>query len=180
MAHLRRKARLWAKKRIEKESSILGDGDEESVLPADFIIPHDNNYSTPPPLVTVNLRSLELLRTENSVQSTPLPTPTPTTTTTNTNTSTAPSLVSYPAKINFSVSIDGEHTVEHSFSLSYDINFVTAHPCTPSHRVRFLKSPSSPTIQQIDVSGEDVFNKHARPAHRTGKWRDTYEVANQG
>ncbi|KAF4345968.1 hypothetical protein FBEOM_110 [Fusarium beomiforme] len=163
-AHLGKKARLWAKKRVERESSILGDADEYSVFPADFIIPHENSYSTPPPLISVTLRSLELLSPANSIQSTPF---TKLTSSTNAN-NKEPELLSFPANVNFAVSIDGFAAENFSFSLSYDINFVTAHPCSPSHRVRFIKSPSSPTIQQIDVSGSDTFGQGSRPAHRTG------------
>ncbi|KAI8722245.1 hypothetical protein NCS52_00368000 [Fusarium sp. LHS14.1] len=169
-AHLGKKARLWAKKRVERESSILGDADEYSVLPADFIIPHENNYSTPPPLMSVTLRSLELLAPANSIQATPFA---KSASLAGSNTKD-PELLSFPANINFGVSIDGFTPENFSFSLSYDISFVTAHPCSPSHRVRFLKSPSSPTIQQIDVSGSDMLGKSSRPAHRTGhplhKW----------
>lgn len=163
-AHLGKKARLWAKKRVERESSILGDADEYSVLPADFIIPHENNYSTPPPLMSVTLRSLELLAPANSIQATPFA---KSASLAGSNTKD-PELLSFPANINFGVSIDGFAPEDFSFSLSYDISFVTAHPCSPSHRVRFLKSPSSPTIQQIDVSGSDMLGKSSRPAHRTG------------
>ncbi|KAM0556888.1 hypothetical protein ACHAPJ_005561 [Fusarium lateritium] len=163
-AHLGKKARLWAKKRVERESSILGDADEYSVFPADFIIPHENSYSTPPPLINVNLRSLELLSPANSIQTTPFTKTTPP----STATSKEPELLSFPANVNFGVMIDGFTAEQFSFSLSYDINFVTAHPCSPSHRVRFVKSPSSPTIQQIDVSGSDTFGQGSRPAHRTG------------
>ncbi|PNP76892.1 hypothetical protein FNYG_09782 [Fusarium nygamai] len=163
-AHLGKKARLWAKKRVERESSILGDADEYSVFPADFIIPHENNYSTPPPLISVTFRSLELLSPANSIQSTPFTKLTPGASVNNKE----PELLSFPANVNFAVSIDGFTAKSFSFSLSYDINFVTAHPCSPSHRVRFVKSPSSPTIQQIDVSGSDTFGQGSRPAHRTG------------
>ncbi|KAF4465825.1 hypothetical protein FALBO_7328 [Fusarium albosuccineum] len=169
-AHLGKKARLWAKKRVERESSILGDADEYSVLPADFIIPHENNYSTPPPLISVELRSLELLAPANSIQATPFAK----SPSLGGTTAKDPELLSFPANMNFGVSIDGFTPEQFSFSLSYDISFVTAHPCAPSHRVRFLKSPSSPTIQQIDVSGSDMLGKSSRPAHRTGhplhKW----------
>ncbi|RGP61823.1 hypothetical protein FLONG3_10410 [Fusarium longipes] len=162
MAHLGKKARLWAKKRVERESSILGDADEYSCFPADFIIPHENSYSTPPPLISVTFRSLELISSES--------TKAPSARATNKD----PELVPLPAVVNFAVAIDG-FTAEHfSFSLAYDISFVTAHPCSPSHRVRFVKSPSSPTIQQIDVSGSDTFGQGSRPANRTGhplhKW----------
>ncbi|KAJ4005117.1 hypothetical protein NW766_011264 [Fusarium irregulare] len=156
MAHLGKKARLWAKKRVERESSILGDADEYSCFPADFIIPHENNYSTPPPLIGVTLRSLELVPSESSK------------TNSGREINKDPELLSRPATVNFAVAIDG-FTAEHfTFSLAYDISFVTAHPCSPSHRVRFVKSPSSPTIQQIDVSGSDTFGQGSRPAHRTG------------
>lgn len=162
LAHLGKKARLWAKKRIEKESNILGDADELSVLPADFIIPHENNYSTPPPRVEINLSSLELLAPANNIQKTPFNQET-------SNGRKSPELFSYPANVHFAVSVDGGLPEEFSFSLSYDISFVTAHPCAPSQRVRFLKSPTSPTIQQIDVFGSEMLGMNARPAHRTGK-----------
>lgn len=167
LAHTGKKARLWAKKRIEKESNILGDADELSVLPADFIIPHENTYSTPPPRVDVNLQSLELLAPANNIQKAPfnnLEAETP-------SGRKSPELFSYPANLHFAVNIDGGPPVEFSFSLSYDINFVTAHPCAPSQRVRFLKSPSSPTIQQIDVFGSEMLGMNFRSAHRTGKQR---------
>ncbi|KAF5017401.1 hypothetical protein F66182_10673 [Fusarium sp. NRRL 66182] len=161
-AHLGKKARLWAKKRVERESSILGDADEHSVFPADFIIPHENTYSTPPPLVNITLNSLELVAPAKSIQTT-------TFTKTTSATDKDPELLSHPANVSFAVSIDG-FTAEHfTFSLSYDINFVTAHPCSPSHRVRFVKSPSSPTIQQIDVSGSDTFGQGTiHTARRSG------------
>ncbi|KAI6775779.1 hypothetical protein HG530_002537 [Fusarium avenaceum] len=169
-AHLGKKARLWAKKRVERESSILGDSDEYSVFPADFIIPHENSYSTPPPLISVTFRSLELLSPTNSIPATTFTKPTHPDNVNNKD----PALVSSPASVHFAVSIDGFTAENFSFSLSYDIGFVTAHPCSPSHRVRFVKSPSSPTIQQIDVSGSDTFGQGSRPAHRTGhplhKW----------
>ncbi|KAM0446383.1 hypothetical protein ACHAQK_001305 [Fusarium lateritium] len=169
-AHLGKKARLWAKKRVERESSILGDSDEYSVFPADFIIPHENSYSTPPPLISVTFRSLELLSPNNSIQATTFTKPTHPDNVNNKD----PALVSSPASVHFAVSIDGFTAENFSFSLSYDIGFVTAHPCSPSHRVRFVKSPSSPTIQQIDVSGSDSFGQGSRPAHRIGhplhKW----------
>ncbi|KAG8671470.1 hypothetical protein FPOAC1_004718 [Fusarium poae] len=156
MAHLGKKARLWAKKRVERESSILGDADEYSCFPADFIIPHENNYSTPPPLISVTFRSLELVSSE------------PTNVFPARAANKDPELLSLPATVNFAVAIDGFTAENFSLSLAYDISFVTAHPCSPSHRVRFIKSPSSPTIQQIDVTGSDTFGQGSRPANRTG------------
>lgn len=80
-----------------------------------------------------------------------------------------PELLSYPARIRFLVSTSEIAEEAHTFALSYDINFVTAHPCSPSQRVKFLKSPTSPTIQQIDVSGSDMLGKNSRSAQRIGK-----------
>src|SRR5690349_2677852 len=47
-----KKARIWGKHAIERESNVLGDTDPSSVLPADFIIPFENIYKdkTPPML----------------------------------------------------------------------------------------------------------------------------------
>ncbi|KAF4991397.1 hypothetical protein FGRMN_7856 [Fusarium graminum] len=172
-AHLGKKARLWAKKRVERESSILGDSDEYSIFPADFIIPHENTYSTPPPLISVTFGSLELLSPTNSIQPTTLTKTAPH----GSANDREPALVSSPASVNFAVSIDGFTAENFSFSLAYDVSFVTAHPCSPSHRVRFVKSPSSPTIQQIDVSGSDTFGQGSKPAHRTGKYTSSFPTA---
>ncbi|KAI5464486.1 hypothetical protein BGZ63DRAFT_351217 [Mariannaea sp. PMI_226] len=167
LVRLGKRARLWAKKRLERESSILGDADETSVLPADFIIPHETNYSTPPPLLVVKFGSLELLAPANSVQTEPFQKQKQEDGA-STGSDKEPELLSHPATVSFSVSIDDQVTEQFSFSLAYDVIFVTAHPCTPSRSVRFVKSPTSPTIQQIDVSGSDLFSKSSRPAHRTG------------
>ncbi|POR32539.1 Uncharacterized protein TPAR_07258 [Tolypocladium paradoxum] len=165
IAHMGKRARLWGKKKIERESSILGDGTQDSVLPADFIIPHENAYSTPPPGVYVELLSLDLSSPAGSVPATPLSdiiaTPAA-------ECCKGPEMLSYPASVKFYVSIEGKTEEELICPLSYDINFVTAHPCAPSHRVRMLKSPSSPTIQKIDVSGSDMLGKGSRSAYRMG------------
>lgn len=149
-----KKARIWAKQVIERESRILGDGDSSSVLPADFIIPFENVYKDrSPPNIRIELRSLNLKPLENSIRTTrssledgltPL-----------TDISTPPPAVrTCPATVTFTVS-DNDTGEEHdyTYSLSKDINFVTAHPCVPSQHVKILKSPSSPTIQQVDLSG---------------------------
>lgn len=166
LAKLGKKARIWGKKRVERESYILGDGDEHSVLPEDFIIAHENVYTTPPSLALVEFKQFRLLRAVDSVHPSPLSefTATPLT-----ESSKAPDLLSHPAKLFFAVSIDGKREEEVSFTLEYDISFVTAHPCSPSQRVRFVKSPGSPTIQQIDVSGSNQLGKTSRSVYRAGK-----------
>ncbi|KAL6889232.1 hypothetical protein HDV57DRAFT_318384 [Trichoderma longibrachiatum] len=166
IAQLGKKARLWGKKRIERESSILGNGQEESISPADFFIPHENSYMSPPPGVIIELQALELgSPTAECVHPTPLAEIVVTPIHENHR---APDLPSYPAKIKFFVSIDGEKTETASFSLLYDINFVTAHPCSPSSRVRVLKSPSSPTLRQIDFDGSKTLGVGSRSMYRAG------------
>ncbi|EHK44385.1 hypothetical protein TRIATDRAFT_37550 [Trichoderma atroviride IMI 206040] len=166
LSQLGKKGRIWGKKRVERESYILGNGDEESISPADFIIPHENNYAPSPPGVFVELQSLELdTPVAECVHPTPLAEIIATPIHENHR---APDLLSYPAKINFFVSIDGEKTETITLSLLYDINFVTAHPCSPSSRVRVLKSPSSPTLQQIDFTGTNALGAGSRSMYRAG------------
>lgn len=167
LSQLGKKGRIWGKKRVERESYILGNGDEETISPADFIIPHENNYAPSPPGVFVELQSLELdTPVAECVHPTPLAEIIATPIHENHR---APDLLSYPAKINFFVSVDGEKTETITFSLLYDINFVTAHPCSPSSRVRVLKSPSSPTLQQIDFTGSNALGAGSRSMYRAGK-----------
>lgn len=73
-----------------------------------------------------------------------------------------------PASLRFAVTIGADVTREVKVGLEYDINFVTAHPCVPSQYVRFLRSPSSPTIQQVDVSGDGIAGKVTSPAVLSG------------
>jgi hypothetical protein len=166
LAKLGKKARIWGKKRVERESYILGDADESSVLPEDFIIPHENVYAAPPTTPIVELKVFKLLRAVDSVHPSPLSefTATPLT-----ESSKAPDLPSHPAKLIFSISTHGKKE-EVAFTLEYDISFVTAHPCSPSSRVRFVKSPTSPTIQQIDVTGSNTLGKASRSVYRAGKF----------
>ncbi|KAM4065117.1 hypothetical protein HRG_004545 [Hirsutella rhossiliensis] len=166
VAQLGKKARLWGKRKLERESSILGGAKEDSVLPADFIIPHENAYSTWPPGLVIKLLSLELSSPAESVPATPLSeiVATPVAETCG----GAPEILSYPASAKFLVSVDGGSEEERTYRLAYDISFVTAHPCAPSHRVRMLKSPYSPTVQKIDVWGSDSLGKGSRSAYMTG------------
>ena len=164
---INRRARLWGKAAIEKESSVLGDADPSSVLPADFIIPFENIYNEPPPSkVEIEFRSLNLSSARvDSADATPTgleDTPTPAT-----DASERTEIHTYPATLTFAVSTEQERQ-EYTYTLSNDVNFVTAHPCVPSQHVRIMKSPSSPTIQQIDVSGTDLFARSSSPVQVTG------------
>jgi hypothetical protein len=162
-----KKARLWWKKRIERESSILGDASDNSAFAADFAIPYENVYTTPPPSVYVELKSLALSPPAGESVATPL---SELTATPSLELGGAPELPTYPANVNFSVtsSEDEEKEEEHSFSLSYDVNFVTAHPCSPSHRVKLLKSPTSPTVPQFDFSSANFQGKSSGGPPRLG------------
>ncbi|KFG77494.1 hypothetical protein MANI_122627 [Metarhizium anisopliae] len=132
IAQLGKKARLWGKKKVERESSILGNGKENSVQAADFIIPHENKYTTPPPTVYVELLSLVLTSSPEPVAATPLSEMVPTPTVE--HCTKCPELISYPAGCKFFVSIGGSKEEEYQYPLTYDVNFVTAHPCAPSQR----------------------------------------------
>ncbi|KAI8632803.1 hypothetical protein F5Y19DRAFT_462601 [Xylariaceae sp. FL1651] len=167
MAKTGKKARIWGKASIERESKVLGDADPSDVLPADFIIPHEATYpNRPPSNIRIELKSLNLVapiesgRTPSSLdeQSTPF-----------SESKTSPEIQTYPAFVAFSMSHDAtELNVDFNFSLANDVYFVTAHPCVASSYVKYLKSPSSPTIQQIDVAGHDFNGKPSSPAHITG------------
>ncbi|KHN98829.1 uncharacterized protein MAM_03291 [Metarhizium album ARSEF 1941] len=167
MAQLGKKARLWGKKKVERESSILGSGKENSVQAADFIIPHENKYTTPPPAVHVELLSLDLTSAPEAVPATPLSEMVPTPTVE--HCTKYPELISYPAGCKFFVSIGGSKEEEYQYPLTYDVNFVTAHPCAPSQRVRVVRSPaSSPTMQHVNGMGGSETAHSSRASFRTG------------
>lgn len=131
----------------------MGGSDPDSVLPADFIIPYENHYKTPPPTISVEMRSLDLTTPIDSLETTPtLEVVSP-----YSDGSAIPEIKTFTPSIKFSVTAwEDEEDNEYSFNLAKDVYFVTAHPCVPSQHVRILKSPSSPTIQQIDLSGHAV------------------------
>ncbi|ROW10572.1 hypothetical protein VMCG_01910 [Cytospora schulzeri] len=152
--HTDRQARLWGKMAIERESSILGaSGDEDSILPADFVVPYENNYRVPPPTISVELKSLNLTAPFDSAHTTPtLEAATPFS-----DATTQSEIKSYTPSITFNVTTwEDDEDRQYTLSVAKDVYFVTAHPCIPSHHVKILKSPSSPTIQQIDLSGNPI------------------------
>ncbi|CAK7270272.1 hypothetical protein SEPCBS119000_004004 [Sporothrix epigloea] len=157
-----RRARIWGKAAIERESSVLGDADPESVLPADFVIPCEGVYKSPPQTVRIELQSLQLYSPQDANQ--------PERATgdgsiepaerdsvdgaddlggANNGRRAEPRV----AETTFVVTRDGAALQTVKYDLSYDIYFVTAHPCVPSTRVKVVRSASSPTIQQVDVAG---------------------------
>ncbi|KAK5663191.1 hypothetical protein OQA88_6608 [Cercophora sp. LCS_1] len=167
--HVDKRARLWAKHSVERESRVLGDADPSSVLPADFIIPFENIYRDKvPPILYIELKSLNLIAPVDSIHTTPTEdrsiTPL-------SEISKLPEIHNYAASVTFGVTpMDVDDEKEYTFSMVKDINFVTAHPCVPSQHVKILKSPSSPTIQHVDLSGSGVTGKTAsavgHPLHK--------------
>lgn len=147
---------------IENESNVLGDADPAMVLPADFIIPYENVYTQPPPTLWIELRSLNLYAPVESVHTTPTEeTGTPLSDITGATEGTKePEIRTYPASLSFSVTSEDESgsttQKDHTLVLAKDVYFVTAHPCVPSQHVKFMKSPTSPTIQQVDLSGHSA------------------------
>ncbi len=161
---------------MEKDSSILGGADPSSVFPADFIIPFENIYrDKEPPVLDIELKSLRLLAPVDSVHTTPTEDHAVPPTSDVSRPSEPPQLHSYEAAITFSVTdVDTSAITEHTFTLAKDINFVTAHPCAPSQHVKIMKSPSSPTIQHVDLSGSSLNGRTASvvgtsPSPKTNK-----------
>ncbi|KAI0447240.1 hypothetical protein F4803DRAFT_362426 [Xylaria telfairii] len=160
-----KKARIWGKASVERDSKVLGDADPSDILPADFIIPHEATYQNRPPSnIRVDFKYLDLRTPANSINPTAstermkLP-----------NSNQASENQAYAASVAFSISHDAiDQDIDLKFSLINDVYFVTAHPCAASSYVKYLKSPSSPTIQQIDVGGHDFNGKPSSPAHTTG------------
>ncbi|KAI1359220.1 hypothetical protein F5Y08DRAFT_85772 [Xylaria arbuscula] len=157
-----KKARIWGKASVERESNVLGDADPSDVLPADFIIPHEATYSNRPPSnIRIELKSLDFRL------------PDITASTERSSLSSESNHItkgeSYMTSLAFSMSHDStDQVIDFDLSLTNDVYFVTAHPCAASSYVKYLKSPTSPTIQQIDVGGHDFNGKPSSPAHTTG------------
>ncbi|KAK0717102.1 hypothetical protein B0T26DRAFT_280762 [Lasiosphaeria miniovina] len=167
--NVEKKARLWGKQNIERESRVLGDTDPSSVFPADFIIPFENIYrEKTPPCLKIDLRALNLWAPVDSVYTTPTE---DLNATPFSEASRPPEIRTYTSSVSFTVTdMDSGAEEERTFALAKDINFVTAHPCVPSQHVKILKSPSSPTIQQVDLSGDSAAGKTAsvigHPLHK--------------
>jgi hypothetical protein len=115
-----------------------------------------------PPNLDVELKGLILWAPVESVHTTPTEGHGTTPVSDANRPSQDPKIHSYTASVTFTVTnIDLEEGREYTYSLAKDINFVTAHPCVPSQHVKIMKSPSSPTIQQVDLSGNGVTGRAA-------------------
>lgn len=156
---------MWGKTIVERESDVLGDGEPSSVLPADFILPHESQYlESPPSNIRVELKSLDLSAPVDDARSMPFLEKWPSSFS---DTNKPPEIHTYPASMAFTMTHDDiDQQQEFEFNLRNDVYFATAHPCAPSNRVKFFKSPTSPTIQQIDVVGNEFSGSSA---HILGK-----------
>jgi hypothetical protein len=123
---------------------VLGDGDASTILPGDFILPVDDVLDAEN--LEVTLKSLELFTTVDSLDDTPRDEKSNPMSEA-TETTEIPEIKSYSAMMTFTVNSLGGCSRDLSFNISYDVHFVTAHPCVPSHNTNLLDSPTSPLLQ---------------------------------
>jgi hypothetical protein len=123
---------------------VLGDGDASTILPGDFTLPVADVLDAEN--LEVTLKSLELFTAVDSVNDTPRDEK-PTPISEATETTEIPEIKSHSAIMTFTVKSLGGGSRDLSFNISYDVHFVTAHPCVPSHHTNLLDSPASPLFQ---------------------------------
>jgi hypothetical protein len=123
---------------------VLGDGDASTILPGDFTLPVDDIHDTEN--LEVTLKLLELFTTVDSVDDTSRDDK-PTPISEATETTEVQAIKNYSAMMEFVVKSLGGGVKDLSFNISYDVHFVTAHPCIPSQYTSLLNSPASPLFQ---------------------------------
>ncbi|KFY27873.1 hypothetical protein V493_03254 [Pseudogymnoascus sp. VKM F-4281 (FW-2241)] len=152
-------ARIWKKSTVERESHVLGDGDARTILPGDFTLPPAD---VPDPVnLEVKLESLDLFTGLDSAESSPInedgqgmePTD-------------QPNIRTYSAMLQFTIKPSEGPIKSMNFALTYDVQFVTAHPCVPSLHTRLIQSATSPGSQaaQLDNTSSGphtLFTGHA-------------------
>jgi hypothetical protein len=129
---------------IERDGYVLGDGDASTILPGDFTLPVDDVHDAEN--LEVSLESLELVSATESIRNTSKEEK-PTPMTENTDITESLAIMSYSAIMTFAVRSLGGGFRDLAFNISYDVHFVTAHPCVPSHHTRILNSPTSPSFR---------------------------------
>ncbi|KFY05208.1 hypothetical protein V491_09180 [Pseudogymnoascus sp. VKM F-3775] len=114
-------ARIWKKSTVERESHVLGDGDARTILPGDFTLPPAD---VPDPVnLEVTLESLDLFTGLDSAHSSPVDEHAP-----GVEPIGRPNIRTYSAMLQFTVKPSDEPTKSMNFALTYDVQFVTAHP----------------------------------------------------
>jgi hypothetical protein len=126
------------KQTVERDGNVLGDGDINSVLPGDFTLPVRDAQDTD--VLEVKLESLELAAASDSTGKAPIPG------SNDTEDFEIRKIRNCSATMKFAVTSGGYSRVL-IFNLRYDVYFVTAHPCVPSHHIAILKSPTSPSLR---------------------------------
>ncbi|KAI9730470.1 MAG: hypothetical protein M1818_008165 [Claussenomyces sp. TS43310] len=140
-------ARIWKKETVERESHVLGDGDPSSILPGDFTLPAPDAKDVD--TLSVKLESLDLFASDDSQHSTTPTTPMEEQLTPPTEVIKRQAIKTYSAMMRFSVSAKGHESREFNVALTYDVHFVTAHPCVPSQNNSILAAPGGPTIPSV-------------------------------
>lgn len=133
-------ARIWKKQLVEKDSHVLGDGDPSSILSGDFSLPGSEQEEFDH--LIVKLVSLDLFASEDSEFSTPAgdqPTP-------STDVTQRQDIKNYSAMMRFTINSKGHESRETNIALTYDVHFVTAHPCVPTRNNSILQTQISPTF----------------------------------
>lgn len=137
------RARIWKKQVVERDGYVLGDGDTSTALPGDFRLPFDDIRDNDN--LEVTLQSLDLSATVHSMRDTPTsecPTPM-------TITREGPAIKNCTASMAFTVSSTAGGVRNMAFDLSYDVHFVTAHPCIPSqHAKNILDSATTRSFRK--------------------------------
>jgi hypothetical protein len=128
-------ARIWKKGLVEREGHLLGDGNATTALPGDFTIPSDAIRNSGK--LEVTLSSLDLSTMQEGSLDEPM-----------TPRSPVPgnrAIRACTASMTFVVRSPGGRAQSFNFGLSYNVHFVTAHPCIPSpHHKRILDTPIAP------------------------------------
>jgi hypothetical protein len=129
------KARIWKKHEIERDGHVLGDGNAATALPGDFTIPVDDVRDADK--LDVTLSSFELSTAVESVPDTPT-----------TEVVESRAIRRCHGSLIFDISSIGGGERNMTFDLTYNVQFVTAHPCIPSpHHKSILNTPTAPSIQ---------------------------------
>ncbi|OBT81562.1 hypothetical protein VE02_09550 [Pseudogymnoascus sp. 03VT05] len=150
-------ARIWKKSTVERESHVLGDGDARTILPGDFTLPPAD---VPDPVnLEVNLESLDLFTGLDSAESSPLEEDGP-----GIEAAEKPKVRTYSAMLQFTVKPSDEPTKSMNFALTYDVQFVTAHPCVPSLHTRLIQSIEIFVIDCTEPDPPEVAALDAHPA----------------
>lgn len=164
-------ARIWQKHVVERESHVLGDGESKSIIPGDFTLPLLDALD--PVNLEVTLESLDLLAGIEPQESTPTETTSPTSDATDIR-----ELQTYLATMKFCIVVASNETKNMNVALTYDVHFVTAHPCVPTSNITLLSSPTTPMLDMFSSSPPSLSGRRPSGPHGlfTGKSSSSFIV----